>query len=674
MSSDVQLEVGYTYDAACLPTFECRLRSTQAVGYEPDGTVYIGTYSVAGVPLRSYHYHYEDPAHPSWPTRVTADVIGGVPNIGNARGAPEGANTAPSPPTQTVAGEIQLASFERDGFGNIVQTEGPPGLGICTQVAFDPAYAQFPTTIDRFVHGCGTDSLMENVIWDRGFGVPTTHIAADGGHTVTTLDAFGRPVTVERPAPDGAAGATVKTDSYAYKDTGPVMWTKHLVHPYAGFLELTGKEYALTNALGEDVAHMRTGDPVAGREWIVDRAVTLDALGAVTSSSWPGFTSVDPEVAASTLSLAYTTPGPTGTAERDGFHRVVKVRRNGQEVRRTTYGMFEVLSQDVAQLAVGPHQGKWTRTKLDGHGRAVQTEQAVGGDVITTSVELSPLGEPVRVHRTHTGADGPPAYTRELQYDTPGRVAQGYEPNTGFFLYVWDDAGRLVGTADQRGCGKNMFYDGLSRVTVEDFSPCEAGHAPYSGYDPIVNNLDAAEVRYVYDAYEAGQVQPEPGFADDALLAKGKLVAAYDRGAKTRYNYDVRGRTRRVSRQIAKPGAPAAVEADRYTAHAFVRRVLYDNVDRAIGQETGADVGALLAPDGTSVVALAYAMRGSLQAIGSSYGPLVSNQVFAADGKPESATLGDLAGTSATWEYDGYRRNTRYAVARLAPAQWIGSP
>jgi RHS repeat-associated protein len=102
--------------------------------------------------------------------------------------------------------------------------------------------------------------------------------------------------------------------------------------------------------------------------------------------------------------------------------------------------------------------------------------------------------------------------------------------------------------------------------------------------------------------------------------------------------------------------------------------VLYDNVDRAIGQETGADVGALLAPDGTSVVALAYAMRGSLQAIGSSYGPLVSNQVFAADGKPESATLGDLAGTSATWEYDGYRRNTRYAVARLAPAQWIGSP
>lgn len=59
--------------------------------------------------------------------------------------------------------------------------------------------------------------------------------------------------------------------------------------------------------------------------------------------------------------------------------------------------------------------------------------------------------------------------------------------------------GNLVGTADARGCAENLEYDGLGRVTGEDYSPCEPGQPVYT---------PALEATYTYD-------QPEPGQTDD---------------------------------------------------------------------------------------------------------------------------------------------------------------
>ena len=44
-------------------------------------------------------------------------------------------------------------------------------------------------------------------------------------------------------------------------------------------------------------------------------------------------------------------------------------------------------------------------------------------------------------------------------------------------------SGDLIGTSDARGCGQNFYYDGTGRLIAEDYSPCEAHHAPYVTLD-----------------------------------------------------------------------------------------------------------------------------------------------------------------------------------------------
>ena len=136
-------------------------------------------------------------------------------------------------------------------------------------------------------------------------------------------------------------------------------------------------------------------------------------------------------------------------------------------------------------------------------------------------------------------------------------------------MYAWDDNNRLVGTSDAQGCGKDVYYDALGRVVGEDFSPCRASQAPYTPADP--GNAANFEVLNTYDTYEPGQVAADATFADDPLLAAGRQVSAFDRGAHTRYSYDNRGRVRRVGRQVATPFSQQAGGVAAYAPHWYTR-------------------------------------------------------------------------------------------------------
>src|SRR5262249_34464606 len=151
------------------------------------------------------------------------------------------------------------------------------------------------------------------------------------------------------------------------------------------------------------------------------------------------------------------------------------------------------------------------------------------GDLIGTISYRDTFGRPYAIERFGSGNA---LYTHLIYYDSLGRLVYNYNANAygnRMWRYVYDDHNRLVGTSDGRGCGKNVFYDGLGRVTGEDWSPCLGGQPLYT--EPNFATGDGLEVVNRYDGYEPDQVSPDATFADDASLGIGKLVATRDRGA-----------------------------------------------------------------------------------------------------------------------------------------------
>jgi RHS repeat-associated protein len=208
----------------------------------------------------------------------------------------------------------------------------------------------------------------------------------------------------------------------------------------------------------------------------------------------------------------------------------------------------------------------------------------------------------------------------------------------------------------------DFHYDGLGRLTGEDYSPCLASQPAYTS--PNLATGEGLEAFYRYDAYEAEQVSPEPGSPDDPKFALGNLVAVHDRGSHTRFNYDARDRVRRISRQVAKP--EGLVMGSPYAPHWFSTRLDYDLGSRLTRQTTGVDVAELLM-NGTSEARYGYSARGLPFSIDSSYGHLIENVLYDPDGAPHIISYGDRSGTRATFEYDGRRRLTRYNLRTFRP-------
>ena len=167
---------------------------------------------------------------------------------------------------------------------------------------------------------------------------------------------------------------------------------------------------------------------------------------------------------------------------------------------------------------------------------------------------------------------------------------------------------------------------------------------------------------YRYDDYEPGQLQPEPGFADDDGSATGRLVSVSDRGSHPRFNYDARGRLRRTARQLAVPGSTGT---DAYAPRWFAARTDYDEGDRITRRSSGADLPELLV-GGTSEERYGYSPRGLPERIDSSYGRLVASAAWDAEGAPTRVVFGDARAATARFVYDDRHRLTVYQL--IAPS------
>ncbi len=363
----------------------------------------------------------------------------------------------------------------------------------------------------------------------------------------------------------------------------------------------------------------------------------------------------------------------------DNFGRPSFAYDGAINTAQITYLPLETRVRDAEQLKPGsPFAGLSSLRKVDGHGRIVETSTPAGdgSDATVTRTTYLGTGEPVRIERGDN--HGAPPSLRTIQWDSFGRMISNEEPNTSaateHWRYVYDDEGRLVGTSDARGCGKNLHYDALSRLIAEDLSPCLPEPAQQAYTTPNLTTGDGTEAFYVYDTYESGQVAHTATFDDNASLARGQLVSVRDRGAYTRFNYDGRGRVRRTTRQMAKAGAPDAVLANRYWSRWYRQEAELDLGDRMKKRTTNVDY-ADLAAGFQAFETMSYSARGALREIGSNYGTLVTDLRYSASGQAEHTRYGDLAATESISVYDDRDRLLNARVRRAAaPALWSATP
>ena len=492
-----------------------------------------------------------------------------------------------------------------------------------------------------------------------------------GALSTREYDTFGRLAAVYAPSPDGIG--TQLALRLTHTEKNPLSYVKverrATVDTFVTSLEIF-------NGIGEHVLGYDQADPAAdGAPWVQrswsERYASGQSRALVDLRRTPGspFTVADTAPVLSPAASRYS-------VERDAFGRAMLVYDGALVTAEYRHRPLETDVIDAEQRnTASDHYGLITTSKTDGHGRPDKTEvhyrDGAGIErVTTTQIEYLATGEPRKVVRSDTSSAS--TYVRTLYWDSFGRLVANDEPNTSVgvgndhheWRYVYDDANRLVGTSDARGCGVNLFHDALGRVVAEDYSPCTAEQSAYTSPNLVAG--DGTEVFYRYDQYEAGQVAPTPEFADAEEYALGRLVSVRDCGSHTRFNFDARGLVRRVSRRAARPGEPSGIVTARYTPRWYEEATDFDLGDRIRARRTKLESTALLV-NGKSEETFAYSQRGLPRTLVSSYGTLASDLRYEPNGALNYMVYGDAASTKLEIGRDSRDRIQQHHLHRTAP-------
>jgi RHS repeat-associated protein len=620
--------------------------------------------------------------------RYTRDLVGDISRIEAYLGYPGlamsnitlmrstlGSSGPPSASTQ--AGWRTIQTFNRDVFGNILRMYGPAGAAqSCTEIDFDGPYRQFPQKFVAYkAGGCTGTPLTWLHTFDRGRQSVTLNTAPSGSVMKTVYDAFGRVQELHTPAPDTAPPATELAIKLTHVTKAP---TPYVIVDRRVERDQFIRSIEIFNGIGEPVLGFDQADAVAdGAPWVLRDWTQRDPDGRVHVTHRPWFFAGNP------LTVADTAPPMVSAATAftttyDPFGRVVNETDDALQISAFRYTPLEIEFKDAEQLkSSGPYVGFFSTTRFDGHDRIREQVSRSEAGAATTVFDYRGTGEVTRIRRRLEGTPASEQYERTLSWDSFGRLVENREPNTSAlrtingverfvtWLYVYDNAGRVVGTSDARGCGKDIYYDGLDRIIAEDYSPCLNTQPQYTAPNLITG--DGTETYYVYDAYEPGQLST--AFPDRAANAVGALAAIRNRGAHSRFNYDARGRLRHESVRVAAPGPPATLIANRYTTNTFSRSLSYDLGDRIRQRDTGLRSDELL-EGGQSFEAYTYTNRGLLRTMGGSYGLLLHELRYAPDESVRQFRVGDAASTLTQYGYDTRDRLSTLRMSRTAPALW----
>jgi RHS repeat-associated protein len=543
-------------------------------------------------------------------------------------------------------------------YGNV--TSSGNGSSPCLRTfVYEGVFNQLPQSITGHPDGsCTNGGLTTSLTFDRRLGLVIGSMDPAGSLTTTGYDDFGRVKEIDQPSilTPGATTAVLYAD---YADTSPI----HSIHLRTGFGLDTGSQVAPTfvdhyrylDGLGETRAQLDEVDPshhVNNGSWVLSGVHTSYANGRTHAAFRPIFAS-GPSTPGSLPPETSAPSSPSASFVYDGLGRVTQAADYNGALSKTTYheAALSTVYQDAEQLS-GSHPNSMTTVTRDGHGRVVTTDAHLNsgpsgssGDLITTTTYQA-TGEPLSISQTYPGG----SVVRSMQYDSRGYLVVNAEPNAGTWQYAYDLAGRVVGTADARGCGKNVFYDVIGRVVAEDYSPCTSSQVAYTPVTvtPGVFPSPGAEVSYGYDAL-------------------GRLSAVQDRGRADAYSYNAAGYLAQVVRQPSLPGTSVTYGAehtkyfDQYSVSGQVMRWGIEHV-------------ALATPASGSVTeATAYTYEGNVASVSASpTGAIVQNQIFNPDGSVATTSYGDAAGTTAVSSYDSNGALQTYSLVR-STGPWVNN-
>jgi RHS repeat-associated protein len=609
-----------------------------------------------------------------------------------------------APPNAPTTGTVKLLTYEYEPSGNVAAI-GSDQNPCKARIAYDTAFDHLAVAVTAFPGGCNTAGLVTTVAYDRRFDALTTMTSPAGEMAVRAYDDFGRIAEIDAQDPSSTLPGTMVASKTTYEDAGPVrhVHTETAGGPLAngaigspGGPALVGtpsymvKHDRYYDGLGElraavDEESFLTQSSVAGQptpslRFVLSGLHTSYGNGRVALSyrpllsagTWKGG---DPTVAPTPgvalapggwqFSPACTTQNPcpkTASTVYDGLGRVVSTTDflGAQSTWKYHTAAMQVEVRDREQVA-GGHVA-FTTVTSDSHGRVKTVDRslsstATGAAHIVTSYDAyEATGEPKQI--THGGQ------TRSMQYDSLGRLAINNEPNSGTWLYAYDVDGRLAGVSDARGCGQNIYYDGIGRMLARDYMPCTSSS---SWKQPDLASGDGTEAFYKYDP------------------TTGRLTDAFDLARHDSYGYDSRGRVISLARQMVAPigvAPPSTSLASRYTAQTFTKTVTYDVTDRVLTATTGATAPELNA-EGT-FESRSYGYEGRLQTLqvaggagGAAPVPLLRNQLYNPDGSINSQMFGDAAtvtpatgiaartqGTQTSFGYDANGTLTSYRLFR----------
>lgn len=632
--------------------------------------------------------------------RPTVDTASFMGTVELARTVSDSAFFPPrSGGTGSTPTSVDVQTNTYDAFGNAKRQQGANQR--CRDVSYDPVYSELPVSETQFVNGCDSANPLTTKVdaYDRGLGAPILVHDFANQPTKVDYDGFGRIVRLFKPDPAGGATSALPSFKAEYILPPRTGGAFSIVHTFSqdgadptvsSYLE----QFAYVDGLGRTFVTLKEAEPASGTSvprFIVSGLTDYDDKGSVRFRYLEQFQTGSP------TAFAFAAPSaePRKSLTYDAFGRTVST--TDYDRTPTLLNLYHALSvdhYDAEDQSAGTHQNTFFTERSDGHGRVVKSIERFKinnvQDQRQTLVRYLPTGAPETIRRVRqsTGEET----NRYLVYDTRGRLVLNVEPNSSpsysfraspnqtatnqadysavsAWRYRYDDAGDMVGVSDSRGCGANFFFDGLGRLTAEDYFPCVQtqqlaySRPTFSGSTPT----GGVEVFYAYDGASTAVPLPNgfsPGFS------AGRLVQVLDQGSHTLVSYDARGRKTRDVIQVARPGNTTVNFTDRYAPRFYSRTTAYDAADRETTRSTGAQTAAVLGSGAASTVTTAYNERGAVKSVTSSYGDLVTSVDRDADGFVTNVVYGDAASTTTSSEPDERRRPRTIMTFRGPPASF----
>ena len=397
------------------------------------------------------------------------------------------------------------ASFEYDGYGNLIKAYDP--MGNFTETVYDTSTKTYPTMVKYPKTANGTIEHNVQKEYDYKFGAVSAEIDENGNRTDYTFDEFGRVVQVD--APDGGQFLTEYHD-----DVIP----NYVVTKVKENASSTIESYAYADGLGRERQTVSLGE----NNQIIRTLNTYDSMGRISEVAGPYFYGT---------SFAYSDTLPSQCPKTQTLYD----ERGRPEIIKsndTTWGWNQTeFSYDGLSTTITDPDGKQKTERTDYLGRIIQVIEYNGVEQYNTYYQYNAAGDLLEV-KDHYNT------ITTIEYDALGRKTGMTDPDMGTWLYPSYDAnGNLLTQKSSLDIYTYFEYDELNRITNKSYS---------TAYTPTVyiyDNLSIPNGRGQLASMSNSQSTSVYNEYDEMgrIISLTKTITG-DSARTTTYGYDLSGK------------------------------------------------------------------------------------------------------------------------------------